>query len=1006
MVYGYSTLTIWTVADSKYEIFVTPFVLSALHHNPQAIVCVGVEEPETFEKNHQVELEFIESHYPNRLRFSRVSFESQMPHSVRFLQIPSFDTDYVYISDVDFIVLDNILETNLDQLRDSGMNINNFVRPGTSRLTGLHFTSAKHLWSQQDIAAIDAPEFKNLGDEEILYKLVEMSQPDVLHYLRTRGWQRKLPGLHLSVFSRFPLGYKDIELRVRAPGFDLSEGHIEVFREFLVNRITARFLSIASTESWFIFGLGCSYVFGISLIKKGKTEIENTPLLSGDYKYLRGLYGQKSEELQEELLNLYAENRQTVTSLSIKIEDLRLQVQDLEKSLRKANSRMAGRIPKRAIQVNSLLRRYRKRILRIVSDAETRMKLEIEYLRTVWRGVKDDPEFASGVGTRVFKLSTALLSRGSFRRLSRLLKKGGVLDSLRTLPDQGSVNAITHISDLVNMPLQPHYESPEAGKAKAVVFTANVGNYDAEWGWGVMNNDFEYVEVLQDLEATPTRGPNYLVSGFSAGNTARSARWIKTHPHWLFPNHRYAVWMDSNILAKKDWSELFEAFVQSGKAVGFIRHSERESIGEEIRACIRLKKDDAGLLSDLLTTYDQLELNVKELWESGLSFFDLWQEETKHFLTTWWSLIESGSKRDQIALPIARRKSGVSVFDIFGSSQATSVRDSDEFVLLRHGSPVYVAANKYLHEKGTLLAGEPQPYEVAKSRDRTPDSIEIIIPIHNALAEVKQCLYSVGESIDRTKHKLVLVDDGSDEETGLFLKAFTSKFPNASVIRQATPKGFSGAINSALRLSSAEMVIVLNSDTEVPKEWISKLARALFSRDEIGIVGPLSNAASWQSFPRIKESRSERRRGQTVINDLPPGFSVDDMDGLLESNYSGELIRVSQVHGFCLAIKAEVFKDIGFFDDELFPEGFGEEVDFCFRAADAGWGLAVTTDTFVFHSKSASFGEGRRLRLVALGKRQIANRYGKYRVPAAVKTLRKVANSHAALRENLLQQES
>ena len=77
----------------------------------------------------------------------------------------------------------------------------------------------------------------------------------------------------------------------------------------------------------------------------------------------------------------------------------------------------------------------------------------------------------------------------------------------------------------------------------------------------------------------------------------------------------------------------------------------------------------------------------------------------------------------------------------------------------------------------------------------------------------------------------------------------------------------------ALRLSSADFVILLNSDTVVAPNWIEKLCDAVYTTEGAGIVGPLSNAASFQSIPDHRPTAL-----QTPVNRLPPGLSVEGLD--------------------------------------------------------------------------------------------------------------------------------
>ncbi len=179
--------------------------------------------------------------------------------------------------------------------------------------------------------------------------------------------------------------------------------------------------------------------------------------------------------------------------------------------------------------------------------------------------------------------------------------------------------------------------------------------------------------------------------------------------------------------------------------------------------------------------------------------------------------------------------------------------------------------------------------------------------------------------------------------------------------------------------SSADFVVLLNSDTQVPRPWLKKLVRAAYQSIDIGIVGPLSNAASWQSVPEIIDEN-----GQLAVNKIPADFTVEDMDRIAESCSSAKFPRVDLANGFCFGIKRIVLDTIGIFDEESFPRGYGEENDFCFRAIDAGFRVVIATDCYVFHEKSKSYSPAVRDRLAKESGAILQKKYPAARIRKAV----------------------
>ncbi len=256
-------------------------------------------------------------------------------------------------------------------------------------------------------------------------------------------------------------------------------------------------------------------------------------------------------------------------------------------------------------------------------------------------------------------------------------------------------------------------------------------------------------------------------------------------------------------------------------------------------------------------------------------------------------------------------------------------------------------------------------------------NLDVVICVHNALEHVQACLDSVEVAL-HGRGRLILVDDASDAPTRELLDTRTAAL-GATLIRHEERQGYTRSANDGVRASTGRNVLLLNSDTIVPPKALDRLARALDLHPRLGVVGPLSNAASLQSVPSVQGTAT-----QTAINPLPAGVTPADLDALFARRRWNALTRTPLVHGFCLAVKRKVFDRIGLFDEATFPDGFGEENDFCLRAADAGFDLGVLTSTYVYHVKSASYTHDRRAPLAAAAQDRLEAKHGADRVNAAI----------------------
>ena len=275
------------------------------------------------------------------------------------------------------------------------------------------------------------------------------------------------------------------------------------------------------------------------------------------------------------------------------------------------------------------------------------------------------------------------------------------------------------------------------------------------------------------------------------------------------------------------------------------------------------------------------------------------------------------------------------------------------------------------------VADAPVESRNTRPRPRPPigvGGIDVVVCVHNALEYVQRCLESV-LSRSTVKFRVVIVNDGSDPPTTEWLRGRSSRVDSVDLIETHGPIGYTRAANLGLRATQADRVVLLNSDTIVPRLWLEGLLECMASDDKIGIVGPLSNAASWQSVPeRVDKS------GGWAVNALPQGYNVDEFAELVLGISERQFPRVPFLNGFCLLISRAVIDQIGYLDEESFPRGYGEENDYCIRAHDAGFLLAIADHCFVYHAKSKSFGTSARDELAKAGRIALHKKFGEDRI--------------------------
>lgn len=225
--------------------------------------------------------------------------------------------------------------------------------------------------------------------------------------------------------------------------------------------------------------------------------------------------------------------------------------------------------------------------------------------------------------------------------------------------------------------------------------------------------------------------------------------------------------------------------------------------------------------------------------------------------------------------------------------------------------------------------------------------IDVIVPAYRGLSETRRCLESVLRARVRLRHEVVVIDDASPEpELSAWLRELAAGGRVTLLVHERNA-GFVASVNEGMRLHADRDVLLLNSDTEVADGWLDRIAACAARDPKAGTVTPFSNNATICSYPLFAQS-----------NPLPAGATTAKLDAAFARANAGRAVEIPTAVGFCMFIARRCLAEVGPFDEEAFGRGYGEEVDFCMRAARAGWRHLLAADTFVYHQGEVSFGGG------------------------------------------------
>jgi N-acetylglucosaminyl-diphospho-decaprenol L-rhamnosyltransferase len=226
-------------------------------------------------------------------------------------------------------------------------------------------------------------------------------------------------------------------------------------------------------------------------------------------------------------------------------------------------------------------------------------------------------------------------------------------------------------------------------------------------------------------------------------------------------------------------------------------------------------------------------------------------------------------------------------------------------------------------------------------------SIDIVIVNWNAGEQLQACLESIAAAPHDTYElqRVVVVDNASSDGS-----ADSLQLPGIAlvVIRNGENRGFAAACNQGIRGSCAEFVLLLNPDTRLFPDSLSKCV-AFFSRPEgsaVGILGPqlLDEAGrvarSCARFPCVAAFCAKVSK----LNWAWPTVFRESFMTEWDHTCSRD---VDQVMGAFFLFRGRLFEELGGFDERFFV--YFEEVDFSFRALKAGWKSRYFAEAQAFH---------------------------------------------------------
>lgn len=227
-------------------------------------------------------------------------------------------------------------------------------------------------------------------------------------------------------------------------------------------------------------------------------------------------------------------------------------------------------------------------------------------------------------------------------------------------------------------------------------------------------------------------------------------------------------------------------------------------------------------------------------------------------------------------------------------------------------------------------------------------SFSIIIVTWNALEHLKNYLPSVTET-DYPDFEIIIADNASTDGSKEWVK---STYPEIKIASFDQNYGYCGGNNRAVPFADKDILLFLNNDVKVEKNWLQGI-NDIFEKDEkMAAVQPKMRAVEQPEHFEYAGAAGGfmDKYGYTFCR----GRIFDEVER--DEGQYDDSTNLFWASGAALAIQKDLFIESGGFDEDF--EFHMEEIDLCWRLQNQGYIIGYAPESLVYHLGGGSLPMG------------------------------------------------
>ena len=216
----------------------------------------------------------------------------------------------------------------------------------------------------------------------------------------------------------------------------------------------------------------------------------------------------------------------------------------------------------------------------------------------------------------------------------------------------------------------------------------------------------------------------------------------------------------------------------------------------------------------------------------------------------------------------------------------------------------------------------------------------VIVLCWNGIEYLPGCLDSLSQQ-DYPDLEIIVVDNGSTDNSADWV---ATHFPTIQLIRNKHNLGFAAGNNIGLAAATGDVMVLLNQDTRVKRDWLAQLVQGITSDPRIGIGGC-----------KILYPDEQTIQHAGGIIRLPLAFPDHFGYRQPDDGRWDQQRDLDYVTGAAIAFRRDVLETIGPLDEGFYP-AYYEDADLCARARAAGYTATYFPHASLIHLESTSIG--------------------------------------------------